>query len=231
MIKRSTYAAPVSRISPNFNDRPFAVPVDMLVMHYTGMETCGAALDRLCDPKSEVSAHYVIEQDGTVHRLVDEDKRAWHAGVAWWRGAMDVNDRSVGIELVNPGHEFGYQPFPDAQMEALSALSQSILKRHNIPKRNVVGHSDVAPRRKTDPGEYFDWQRMADASVGLWVSDTTPVHATTDEMCEMLAAFGYEVGDFSATVAAFQRHFRQGLVNGIADDETAGILKALLDAS
>lgn len=215
-------------VSPNFNDRPFAVPVDMLVLHYTGMQTCADALERLCDADAGVSAHYLIEEDGTVHRLVDEDKRAWHAGVAWWRGAMDINGRSIGIELVNPGHEFGYQTFPDAQMQALTALGKSILKRHRIPKRNVVGHADVAPRRKSDPGELFDWQLLAGAGIGLWVAETAPVYATEVEVCAMLTAFGYEVGDLAATLAAFQRHFRPTRVDGVADGETVGILKALL---
>lgn len=221
---------PVRRVSPNFNDRPKDVPVDMLVLHYTGMQTGEAALDRLCDAASAVSAHYLIEEDGTVHRLVDEDKRAWHAGVAWWRGALDVNGRSVGIELVNPGHEFGYRAFPDAQMVALMALGKSILKRHPIPARNVVGHSDVAPRRKEDPGELFDWPRLANAGVGLWATGGKAVHATDAEVREMLLAYGYEIEDLAATVRAFQRHFRPSRVDGVADDETAGILKALLDA-
>lgn len=222
---------PASHVSPNYTDRNFGVPIDMLVLHYTGMETGAMALDRLCNADSQVSAHYLIEEDGTVHRLVDEDKRAWHAGVAWWRGAMDVNGRSIGIELVNPGHEFGYQAFPDAQMEALTALSQSIMKRHRIPKRNVVGHADIAPRRKLDPGELFDWQRLADVGLGLWVADAKPAHATQDEVCEMLVAYGYEVGDLEATLTAFQRHFRPTNVDGQADGETVGILKALLEAS
>lgn len=216
-------------VSSNFNDRPSDAPIDMLVVHYTGMQNCAAALERLCDPGAGVSAHYLIEEDGTVHRLVDEDKRAWHAGVAWWRGAMDVNGRSIGIELVNPGHEFGYQAFPDAQMDALTALGQSILKRHPIPPRNVVGHSDVAPRRKTDPGELFDWKRLADAGVGLWAAHAPPMQATDYELAAMLSAFGYEIGAREAAIAAFQRHFRPAKVDGVADAETAGLLKALLE--
>ena len=218
-------------VSPNFNDRPVTVPIDMLVVHYTGMKTCAEALARLCDVEGAVSAHYVIEEDGTVHRLVDEDKRAWHAGVSWWRGSMDVNARSVGIELVNPGHEFGYQPFPDAQMVALTNLAKSILTRHPIPPRNVVGHSDIAPRRKQDPGELFDWRRLAAAGVGLWVEGASPVTATDDQVRGLLAAFGYEVADLRASISAFQRHYRPGHVNGIADGETLGVLKALLDHS
>ena len=218
-------------VSPNFNDRPRHAPVDMLVVHYTGMETCAEARARLCDAEAAVSAHYLIDEDGTVERLVDEDKRAWHAGVAWWRGALDVNGRSIGIELVNPGHEFGYRPFPDAQMEALIGLGQSILSRHAIPPRNVVGHADVAPRRKTDPGELFDWRRLAGAGLGLWADGAPPLHASDAEVGAMLAAFGYEVADLSATITAFQRHYRPARIDGVADPETAGVLKALLDAA
>lgn len=217
------------KVSPNFNDRPAILPIDMLVVHYTGMKTCAEALSRLCDAAALVSAHYLIEEDGTVHRLVDEDKRAWHAGLAWWRGSTDVNGRSVGIELVNPGHEFGYQPFPDAQMVALTNLAKSILMRHPIPARNVVGHSDIAPRRKQDPGELFDWRRLAASGVGLWVDQASPVSAPDEQVCAMLGAFGYEVADQAATITAFQRHFCSGPVSGIADGETLGVLKALLD--
>jgi len=222
---------PTVKVSPNFNDRPADLPIDMLVLHYTGMQSGQAALDRLCDADAGVSAHYLIEEDGTVHRLVDEDKRAWHAGVAWWRGALDINGRSIGIELVNPGHEFGYCAFPELQMKALTALSQSILKRHPIPPRNVVGHSDVAPQRKQDPGELFDWKRLADAGVGLWVDHTQPLQATDYEWAAMLSAFGYDVRDRQAALSAFQRHFRPARIDGLFDGETAGILKALLDAA
>lgn len=218
-------------VSPNFNDRPRNAPVDMLVLHYTGMQTCDEARTRLCDAEAAVSAHYLIDEDGQVERLVDEDKRAWHAGVAWWRGALDVNGRSIGIELVNPGHEFGYRPFPDPQMEALIGLSQSILARHVIPPRNVVGHSDVAPKRKTDPGELFDWRRLARAGVGLWVGEAPALTIDAAQVRAMLSAFGYEIADLPATITAFQRHFRPARVDGVADPETAGILKALLDAA
>jgi N-acetylmuramoyl-L-alanine amidase len=145
--------------SPNFNER--RLPVSMVVLHYTGMQSAAKALERLKDPAAEVSAHYLIDEDGTVVRLVDESKRAWHAGRSFWRGITDVNSASVGIELVNPGHEFGYRPFPDAQMEALVPLLGDIVRRHDIPRANVVGHSDVAPARKTDPGELFDWDMLA----------------------------------------------------------------------
>jgi len=216
-------------VSPNFNDRPPAIPIDMLVVHYTGMQSCQVALERLCDTDAGVSAHYLIDEDGTVYRLVDEDKRAWHAGVAWWRGAMDVNARSIGIELVNPGHEFGYRAFPDAQMMALEGLAGAIVKRHPIPAHNVVGHADVAPCRKQDPGELFDWKRLADKGIGLWVENVEPISATADEAAILLSAYGYETTDLRATITAFQRHFRPSRVTGEADLETVGILKALLD--
>ncbi|PHS78516.1 MAG: N-acetylmuramoyl-L-alanine amidase [Rhodospirillaceae bacterium] len=201
----------------------------MLVIHYTGMKTCAEAIERLCDPEAQVSSHYVIEEDGTVHRLVDEDKRAWHAGVAWWRGAVDVNGHSIGVELVNPGHELGYQDFPEPQMVALTKLARSILMRHQIPAQNVVGHSDVAPRRKQDPGERFDWRRLAAVGVGLWVEGTTPVLMSDDQAQMLLSAYGYSVTDLPATIAAFQRHFRPSKVDGVMDDETAGILKVLME--
>jgi len=219
-------------VSPNFNDRLPGIPIDMLVIHYTGMETCEHAKTRLCDPEAQVSCHYLIEQDGTVHRLVDEDKRAWHAGVAWWRGAVDVNAHSIGIELVNPGHEFGYQDFPEPQMIALTNLARSILSRHPIVARNVVGHSDVAPRRKQDPGERFDWHRLADVGVGVWAEKAPPLlNVTEEQMTMMLTAYGYSVTDLKATVTAFQRHFRPANIEGVIDGETAGLLKLLLDAN
>ena len=217
------------KVSPNFNDRLPGLPLDMLVIHYTGMKTCAEAIERLCDPEAQVSSHYVIEEDGTVHRLVDEDKRAWHAGVAWWRGAVDVNGHSIGVELVNPGHELGYQDFPEPQMVALTKLARSILMRHQIPAQNVVGHSDVAPRRKQDPGERFDWRRLAAVGVGLWVEGTTPVLMSDDQAQMLLSAYGYSVTDLPATIAAFQRHFRPSKVDGVMDDETAGILKVLME--
>ncbi len=216
-------------VSPNFNDRPPGVLIDMLVLHYTGMETAQAALQHLCDSGSQVSAHYLIEEDGSVHRLVDEDKRAWHAGLAWWRGALDVNGRSIGIELVNPGHELGYRVFPDAQMEALGALAGAILRRHPIAPRNVVGHGDVSPRRKQDPGELFDWCALAQMGVGLWPTEVRRINVTEVQMCAMLSAYGYEVADVPAAIAAFQRHFHPRCVDGVAGSETAGILSRLVE--
>ena len=216
----------LGRPSPNFDDRPPATAIDMLVLHYTGMESAEAALARLCDPGAKVSAHYVIGEDGAVTALVGEAVRAWHAGAASWRGEPDVNGRSIGIELVNPGHEFGYRDFPDPQMAALERLASDILARHPIPARNVVGHSDVAPGRKTDPGELFDWQRLAAAGIGLWPDDG---EGDAEMVSEMLAAYGYDTTDEAAATVAFQRHFCPQSLDGRADPQTAGRLKALLD--
>jgi len=215
--------------SPNFDDRPPATPIDMLVLHYTGMESAEAALARLCDPIAKVGAHYVIDEDGAVTALVGEDKRAWHAGVASWRGEADVNACSIGIELVNPGHEFGYRDFPDPQMAALRELAAAILVRHPIPARNVVGHSDVAPGRKTDPGERFDWAGLAAAGIGLWPGEAGPAEVGEGQVLEWLADYGYDTADPAQAITAFQRHFCPQTLDGRADAATAGRLRALLD--
>ena len=157
--------------SPNFNERKH--PVDMLVLHYTGMETGQAALDRMCDPAAEVSAHYMIWEDGRVLQLVGEDKRAWHAGVSSWKGEQDLNSRSIGIEIVNGGHDWPLPgkvlpPYPQAQIDALIRLTHGILDRWDIPQTRIVGHSDIAPARKTDPGEHFPWAQLARSGIGLW---------------------------------------------------------------
>ncbi|MGB0749902.1 MAG: N-acetylmuramoyl-L-alanine amidase [Magnetospiraceae bacterium] len=207
------------RPSPNHGPRPEGTPIDMLVLHYTGMETAAAALNRLCDPAAEVSAHYMIQEDGAILQLVPEDRRAWHAGASFWRGHSDVNSRSIGIEIVNPGHEFGYRPFPEAQIAAVAALCGDLLSRHAIPARNVVGHSDVAPRRKQDPGELFPWQRLADAGIGLW-----PPALETDRSAaqapDLLAEIGYETVDLAATLSAFQRRYHPRQITGAPDAET-----------
>ncbi len=217
-----------SKTSPNFDDRPAGVPIDMLVLHYTGMKTAAEALERLCDPAAKVSAHYMIDTNGDVRLLVDESMRAWHAGVAFWRGHTDINARSIGIELVNPGHEFGYSPFPESQMNALIDLAGGILARHTIEARNVVGHSDIAPRRKTDPGELFDWQRLAGAGTGLWPTVSETGEADPAKIKEMLSRYGYEIEDVTASLTAFQRHFRPEPLNGLADRDTGGRLQSLL---
>ncbi len=154
--------------SPNFGERPADSAIDMLVLHYTGMLSGELALERMCDPASQVSAHYMIEEDGCIYQLVAEGKRAWHAGRGQWRGCCDVNSRSIGIEIVNPGHEFGYRPFAVRQIDALKALCQAILARHDIPAHHIIAHSDLAPDRKEDPGELFPWQQLAAEGIGLW---------------------------------------------------------------
>ncbi len=231
--------------SPNHDARPDDVPIDMLVLHYTGMPSGKDALTRLCDASAKVSAHYLIEEDGTVFRLVPEQRRAWHAGVAYWRGHRDINARSIGIELVNPGHEFGYRAFPRRQMTALESLARDIVRRHAIPPRNVVGHSDVAPERKEDPGELFDWAQLARAGIGLWPNVRGGHHGRTfgpgdrDKVIAdaqaKLVAWGYEVPTNGVletrterALVAFQRHFRPSRFDGRLDSETVACLDALL---
>ncbi|MDX1425924.1 MAG: N-acetylmuramoyl-L-alanine amidase [Kiloniellales bacterium] len=227
----------VDRPSPNHDARPQGQAVDILLLHYTDMASAAAALERLCDPAARVSAHYCIDEDGTVYRLVDEARRAWHAGVSSWAGASDINARSIGIELVNPGHTCGYRPFPAAQMTALSALAKAILARHPIPPGRVLGHSDVAPARKRDPGELFDWRALAAAGIGLWPDAPSPADPAPGiaEIQAQLARFGYAVprhgrldDETRAVLAAFQRHFRPAAVTGEPDGETAARLAALL---
>ena len=154
--------------SPNFDARPVDAPLDILLLHYTGMETGAAAVARLCDPVARVSAHYTVDEDGTIFSHVPEECRAWHAGISYWAGARDINARSIGIEVVNPGHEFGYRSFPATQVEAVIRLSQDIVRRRSIPAARVLGHSDVAPACKIDPGELFPWGALALEGVGLW---------------------------------------------------------------
>ncbi|HEX4158666.1 MAG TPA: N-acetylmuramoyl-L-alanine amidase [Rhizomicrobium sp.] len=158
----------IERPSPNFDVRREGCPIDILVLHYTGMRNAEEALNRLCDPDAKVSAHYTIDRDGRVYRHVDESLRARHAGISWWAAERDVNSRSIGIELVNPGHEFGYEPFPDAQIDALIDLAHGIFARHPVPPHRVVGHSDVAPARKMDPGELFPWPELATSGIGIF---------------------------------------------------------------
>lgn len=219
----------IDRASPNADARPEGLAVDMLVLHYTGMETAAAAIERLCSPAAKVSAHYLIDEDGTTVRLVPESARAWHAGVSFWRGNTDINGRSIGIELVNPGHEFGYRPFPDAQMSALKELAGDLLARHPIPARNVVGHSDVAPTRKMDPGELFDWRGLAAAGIGVWPEEGEMVPTDREAITGMLACVGYETTDLFASLRAFQRHFRPERVTGRIDFATVRRLSGLVD--
>jgi N-acetylmuramoyl-L-alanine amidase len=214
--------------SPNFDDR--GVPITMLVLHYTGMLDAASAIQRLADPTAKVSAHYVIAEDGQIVRMVDEDKRAWHAGRSYWRGVTDVNGASVGIEIVNPGHEWGYRPFPDAQVAALIPLVADIMKRHKITRGNVVGHSDVAPARKQDPGELFPWAQLAKLRLALPrpTKGLMDPYWTDGGFLLALERFGYDVTDGAAAVRAFQRRFRPELIDGEIDGECRAILLALL---
>jgi N-acetylmuramoyl-L-alanine amidase len=202
----------------------------MIVLHYTGMQDGPSALARLRDPEAKVSAHYLVEEDGTVCRLVDEDKRAWHAGRSHWRGITDVNAASIGIEVVNPGHEWGYRPFTDEQIDTVVQLVAAIKERHGITRGNVVGHSDIAPRRKRDPGELFPWARLAKLRLAL----PRPTRNLMDPMWTQggfllaLERFGYDVEDAMAAIMAFQRRFRPELIDGEIDAECRMILLALL---
>jgi len=235
----------LERPSPNHDARTPGVPVDILVLHYTGMTSAQAAIDRLTDPAAKVSAHYTVDDDGTVYAHVDEARRAWHAGVSHWAGASDINARSIGIEIVNPGHEFGYVDFSHKQIEAVIALSLGVVARHAIPAARVLAHSDVAPARKQDPGEKFPWQELAHRGIGLWSSahgGNEPFLREGDAGAEVadlqtrLARFGYGLsptGTFdSATalvVTAFQRHYRPHLLDGQADAQTQARLSNILE--
>jgi N-acetylmuramoyl-L-alanine amidase len=211
------------------------------------METAAAALARLCDPASEVSAHYFVHEDGRILQLVAEARRAWHAGESVWECDADVNSCSIGIELVNPGHEFGYPDFPERQIEAVTALCRDILARHNIRPDRILAHSDVAPMRKQDPGEKFPWQRLHRAGIGHWVKPAPiakgPVLVpgargeAVAALQSMLARYGYGIsvtGDYdnttAAVVAAFQRHFRPARVDRITDGSTLTTLTDILAA-
>lgn len=209
--------------SPNQDDRPAGQAIDMLVLHYTGMQSGQAAIDRLRDPLAAVSSHYVVEEDGTVFRLVEEERRAWHAGISHWRGASGLNGRSIGIEIVNPGHEFGYRPYPALQMAAVCDLCLDILSRHPIAPRDVVAHSDVAPDRKEDPGELFDWEGLAANGVGLWPKNAAP--NMNGDALDLLGMIGYRTDlPLPVLLRAFQRHWRPARVDGLLD---AGTLKRL----
>ena len=214
--------------SPNHDDRSGA-PIDMLLLHYTGMPGAREALERLCDPAAKVSAHYTIDEDGTVYAHVPEARRAWHAGVSNWAGASDTTARSIGIELANPGHEFGYRAFAEAQIASLTTLCHGILMRHPIPSWRVLGHSDVAPARKEDPGELFPWAQLAKAGIGLW-PQAVASELDSSLGADALARYGYDPdAPQDKVIAAFQRHFRPKKLDGLWDSECAGLLASLLN--
>jgi N-acetylmuramoyl-L-alanine amidase len=233
--------------SPNHGERKEGGPIDILLLHYTGMPSAEGALAWLCDPRSTVSSHYFVFEDGRIVRLVDESRRAHHAGKSNWQGETDINSRSIGIEIANPGHEWGYVPFPEAQIAALIELCQGILARHPIPPERVLGHSDVAPLRKVDPGEFFPWERLHREGIGHYaapapLSDgpTLAVGASGPEVTALKDRFrkyGYglfEADEFDAgmagVVTAFQRHFRPERIDGVADVSTRETLERLIAA-
>jgi N-acetylmuramoyl-L-alanine amidase len=215
------------RTSANFDHRPVDVSIDMLVFHYTGMQTALLALDRMCDLVAKVSAHYVVDEDGSICSLVEEADRAWHAGAAYWRGNTNINARSIGIEIVNPGHQFGYCEFSGVQMKSVIELALDVLSRHPIPPRNVVGHSDVAPTRKIDPGEFFDWERLAGLGIGLWPSQADHLEQDLNVLAGALNSIGYDTSNLSMALKAFQRHYRPKRVTGRIDPETARLIIGL----
>lgn len=233
------------RVSPNFGPRREGMKPDMIVLHYTGMETGDGAEAWLCNPASEVSSHYLVHEDGRIVQMVREGDRAWHAGKSSWGGQSDINSCSVGIEVVNPGHAFGYPPFPERQIDAVIALCRGIIGRHSIAAERVLAHSDVALGRKIDPGEKFPWRNLHEAGVGHWVAPSPrngrqalrsgDAGSAVEELQSMLALYGYGVeitGQYDAqtetTVQAFQRHFRSRCVDGVADSSTLSTLRRLI---
>jgi N-acetylmuramoyl-L-alanine amidase len=236
----------VKRLSPNHGERKNAARPSFLILHYTGMATAGEALAKLCDPNDEkpVSAHYMVDEDGAVYGLVDEDRRAWHAGQSYWEGIEDINSHSIGIEIVNPGHDLGYRTFPPAQMKALIALCRDIMTRYDIPSHRILAHSDIAPdrrRNKKDPGELFDWKSLSKEGIGLWPAplkeDFEKAAALVADEGKLRAALtetGYDPRvDLEDVITAFQRHFHPEVFSppahpGKADLETAARLCALL---
>lgn len=230
--------------SPNHDPR-VGDDVDMLLLHYTGMSSGAAAQERLCDPEAKVSSHYIVHEDGSIVQLVDESRRARHAGVSSWHGLTDVNSVSVGIEIVNGGHDYHCPPFPDPQIDAVIRLCRDIQSRWPIPQSRVLGHSDVAPDRKRDPGERFPWDRLYREGIGLWVAPE-PIGAgpelksgdsgdAVSGLQEQLSDYGYGIpatGIFCElthdVVMAFQRHFRPLRVDGAADVSTLATLHRLL---
>lgn len=230
------------RPSPNFNDRKGS-GVRFVVIHYTGMKTCDEALKRLCDPAGQVSAHYLINEAGDAVRLVAEEQRAWHAGVSFWRGERDLNSASIGIELCNPGHDWGYRPFPHLQIAALKNLLRDIRTRHNIAADAVLAHSDIAPSRKIDPGEFFPWHELARERFGLWPDDTAVLPGLPDLAAAFrrLSEIGYAIpttveegsdilnAESAATdlFKAFQRRYLPRQVDGHLDVITASRIAAV----
>lgn len=238
--------------SPHFNDR--TLTLDSIILHYTDMPTTEEALAWLCHPTSQVSAHYLINEAGKIYQLVEDEKRAWHAGESFWRGCTDINSCSLGIELSNPGHSHGYQAFPEAQIEGLLQLCEKLRARWDIPNNRILGHSDIAPRRKQDPGHLFPWKKLAREGLGLWPSAPHSVIASEakqstdtnkdfswiaavptgprndDFLKESLATIGYETVSLPHTIRAFKRHFQPHQGDDRVDEETHLLIQGLLDS-
>ncbi|MBI2707524.1 MAG: N-acetylmuramoyl-L-alanine amidase [Proteobacteria bacterium] len=211
--------------SPHFNER--LCPIDALIIHYTDMLNAEEALAWLINPASQVSAHYLIDEEGLIYQMVEEDRRAWHAGKSFWQGCTNMNSCSIGIELANPGHTHGYIPFPEAQINSLIKISKDIQNRWGIPSSRILGHSDIAPQRKQDPGHLFPWKSLAQEGLGLWPLSTKE-EKQDKNFVSLLAEIGYETVSPSHTLLAFQRHFQPHKIDGIADQETYSLLHGLL---
>ena len=231
------------KLSPNHDDRGHVKP-SLIILHYTGMQTDIEVYKKFRDPDSKVSSHYTVDEAGSVHHHVDEERRAWHAGASFWQGETDINAHSIGIEIVNPGHEFGYRPFPADQMRAVAALCKDIMARHKIKPASVLAHSDIAPSRKEDPGELFDWKMLAGQGVGVWPDADAEDRAKgisyqSDEnrLREALGRYGYDTRCATPVLLrAFQRHFHPEVFGaldsaGVMTAETATRLAALLRIS
>lgn len=215
--------------SPHFSER--ALPLDAIIIHYTDMPSADEALAWLCHPTSQVSAHYLIDEAGKAYQLVQDEKRAWHAGESYWQGCTDMNSCSLGIELANPGHSHGYQPFPEAQIDSFLRLCEQLCRRWDIPKNRILGHSDIAPRRKQDPGHLFPWDILAREGFGLRPSSTQPVIASSDDFVkESLSTIGYETVSLPHTIRAFKRHFQPHQADDRANEETHLLIQGLLDS-
>ena len=213
----------VAAPSPNFNDR--RAPISLILLHYTGMESGAAAVARLRDPRAEVSSHYVVEEDGRILQLVGDDKRAWHAGVASWQGARDINSLSIGIEIVNCGHDYGLPAYPALQIDSVIALVRELMARHGVGAHQVIGHSDVAPGRKDDPGEHFPWETLAAAGCALAMPEPAP---SSVDPAEGLGRIGYDLeAGLDAVLTAFQRRWRPARVDGVLDEETRALIAAI----
>lgn len=216
--------------SPNFNDRAEGSRIDWIIVHYTDLPTFQESLEILISDKSQVSAHYLVGESGEVFQLVDEDKRAWHAGQSYWRGVRDLNSHTIGIEIQNPGHSHGYRDFPQIQIDAVMQLCKDIQKRHHMGKDCLWGHADIAPARKQDPGHLFPWEYFAKEGLGLWPLKDNNKTISENEALNLLSKIGYDPDFPQESILAFQRHFRPNLMDGILDSETLNLMGRVFKA-